>query len=332
MRRKDLDNYDMSKFSHTRVVCSDHFESIMYNCLTDRNSSLRPDAVPTIIDAPNPPKLVTPQRNPPKKRKLDEPSPTSIKSNFTRPQAVIKEAPIISSNDDVLHIMKMEVPTISTSKTPRHNCNYVKKYKAARKTILQLHGRLRRLRLKTKTNQDIISKSLSETTLTTRSGEIRPKFNQVLQRFITSQYEFAAKSIGGMRWTDADKKLAISIYYKSPSAYRFLRTVFNLPCDSVIYETLRETMSSAGLCHRTLAGMQSKCEEMLPRDRNCVLTVDGIKVQPNLQYLKSDIISGFEELNGQRTSRIATELVVVMAQGIGHHWKQVGSTNYGNLL
>lgn len=71
-------------------------------------------------------------------------------------------------------------------------------------------------------------------------------------------------------------------------------------------------------------GMKYVTESMSAHQQTCTLAIDGMKMQQNLQYLKSDKITGFEELeDGQRTPNIASEMVVVMAQGIDHHWKQV---------
>lgn len=69
MRRIDLNPKECTTFWKTCAVCSDHFEHCMYNNPFDiDNSRLLPTAIPTLIDAPNAPKLKTSTRNPPTRK------------------------------------------------------------------------------------------------------------------------------------------------------------------------------------------------------------------------------------------------------------------------
>ena len=148
-------------------------------------------------------------------------------------------------------------------------------------------------------------------------------FNPMLTRFIESQKEYHSRKKRGMRWKSEDIKFAVSIWYKSPSTYEHLGQFFGLPSLSVIYEKLKLTMATAGICPRTLEGLRYKVESMNDIQRTCAIALDGMKLQACLQYMRNDVISGFEELEGRRTPKIATELEAVMIQGIASHWKQV---------
>ncbi|ELT91908.1 hypothetical protein CAPTEDRAFT_228699 [Capitella teleta] len=64
-RRADLNVNNVKN----KQACSIHFEKAAYNNPNDIHTSrLLPKAVPTLVECPNPPKLLTPGRPPPKLR------------------------------------------------------------------------------------------------------------------------------------------------------------------------------------------------------------------------------------------------------------------------
>lgn len=268
----------------------------MYNNPNDRSfSRLLPTAYPTLVNAPNQPRSSTPLRKPPSKR-------------------VRAASPVMFNEQEEL--LNSSSSTIAMVVPQRHECIWRKRYTTTRKRLMMVQGKLSRLQRK---NQQ------AQTSTTTIDPETSSgNFGPVLSNFIRSQEKFFSRLKGGMRWSKEDIKFAISIYYKSPSTYHFLRTIFGLPAPTVIYKELRMTMAFAGICGRTLEGIKCKTEAMEVTHRCCSLVVDGMKIDQGLQYLNSDVIAGFEELgNEDRTKRIASEMVVIMIQGIGAHWKQV---------
>ena len=68
LRNANLDGQDIAQFHKTKHVCSEHFESVCYVNINDRSSSLNFNAVPTLIEVPNPPALITPKRKAPSER------------------------------------------------------------------------------------------------------------------------------------------------------------------------------------------------------------------------------------------------------------------------
>lgn len=56
------------------------------------------------------------------------------------------------------------------------------------------------------------------------------KVDKTTYGFIMSQVKNQSKKVQGRRFTLDDKILALSIYKQSPKAYRYLSTIFSLPC------------------------------------------------------------------------------------------------------
>lgn len=314
IRRKDLDKDDFTKFHKSKVVCSDHFETIMYNNTNDRSSSLRHDAYPTIISAPNPPNSVTPKRNPPKRRCLETPL-----KNIQMDNQENDIPPHYSPPSGTIEIFSNSPPVKQNNSSPKickHLC-YKKMYLRERQKNAKLYGRINRL-------QKSLSKKSNRQFDPPLFEEVKPNYNPTLSRFLKSQEEYFSRKLKGMRWTHEDMQLAIILFYKSPAAYKYLRSIFGLPGMTTLYKELSMTMSFSGLCQRTLEGLKIKFDDAPILHKTCSLVLDGMKLQPCLQYLKSNYIAGFEEKAfNQRSPKIATELVVLMLQGSTTNWRQV---------
>jgi len=88
------------------------------------------------------------------------------------------------------------------------------------------------------------------------------------------------------------------------------------------------TMTTSGICRRTLAGMKYVFEDREKISRFSTICIDGMKIQSGLFYMNNDKINGFEEVeDGRTTSNIANELIVIMAQGLAERWRQVCNRN-----
>lgn len=330
LRREDLLGRDI--FYRNYQVCSDHFEAASYSNPNDRDTSrLSCIAKPTLFNIPNPPPVITPKRQ----RPLDRSLLTSTKCQKIKQQKmsvpfheITNELPVfeissreLSDNEVTLPGICEEVSIVPPNSSPKpptdcHDCPYKAKYKNAMKKILQLHARISRMRKK--------PVQASVPRITHSQNKISGKFNPILENFISMQHQYHDKKKRGMRWTNDDKQLAMSIFYKSPSTYQYLKTIFALPCNGVLYNQIQYNMAISGLCHRTLKGMSYKVDQMTQIEKVCCLSVDGMKIRPSLQYLSNDRIVGFEEKeDGLRTSNLASEMVVLMVQGIGSPWKQV---------
>ena len=97
----------------------------------------------------------------------------------------------------------------------------------------------------------------------------------------------AAKTFVGMQlrvkrrtFTDDEKDFSISFYYKSPSAYRFLRQQgILLPSVSSIRSWIGECIFKTGIDDTVLDQLQKKYNTMSKEERKCILAFDEMVIK-----------------------------------------------------
>ncbi|QQP50954.1 Uncharacterized protein FKW44_012133, partial [Caligus rogercresseyi] len=63
------------------------------------------------------------------------------------------------------------------------------------------------------------------------------------------------------------KTFAVSVYYKSPSCYRFLSTKFKLPAVSTIQSWMSNLLVNEGFCPNLLRLLELRCRSLEEKDR-----------------------------------------------------------------
>jgi hypothetical protein len=76
----------------------------------------------------------------------------------------------------------------------------------------------------------------------------RPPLSQQLskeqQEFINAQCQAASRPKKGMRWTPSQKRSAVLLYMKSPSAYRTLSSKLRLPHKDTLLKSVRPVFAN----------------------------------------------------------------------------------------
>ena len=142
------------------------------------------------------------------------------------------------------------------------------------------------------------------------------------------------------RWSMEEKKLCFSIYYKSPSCYRFLRKTFRMPSVRTLQRLYEGTSISCGFSADFQRVLFTKVKEMPERARHCVLSIDEMAIQTGLAYdVNQDCILGFEDMGDcGRSQSVAKQALVFMLCGLFDCWKQpiacfaVKSSTPGEIL
>lgn len=125
-------------------------------------------------------------------------------------------------------------------------------------------------------------------------------------------------------WTEEEKNFALSIYYKSPSAYRFLRDRgFKIPCVTLIRKWVSIYNVTPGFSTDVIAKLTKKVASMSDDEKQCVLLFDEMSIRKALEYEpKHDLIEGFEDLGPLgRTNNVASHALLFMLRGLKYHWK-----------
>ena len=128
------------------------------------------------------------------------------------------------------------------------------------------------------------------------------------------------------QWTYDERQFALSLYYKSPKAYNFLRKErrFAFPCITLIQKWINELELEVGFSSSFLETFLFKTKSMTKHERECVLMWDEMSIKELKEYnSKIDIIEGCHDLGDLgRSQDYANHALVFMLRGLKYAWKQ----------
>lgn len=275
------------------MICSEHFEPSQFVNPTARHR-LYKTAVPTLFDVPNPPKPVTVQRLPPKKREIiSTPSPSL-------PVLVEPPSPSTASTS---------TSTFSPTKKILQN-----KVSALTKKISRRDKKVKKLKERIQSNENL--------------DDVRQVLSQRLSGlsldFIMAQLVTTQRPKHGRRWASDMKRLSLTLLHASPKAFHLLRKLFCLPSVSTLKGTMSNLDIDTGFNLHLTEAFRTKVTAMKMQERLCVLLFDEMSIKENLSYnAKKDRIDGFEDFGQHRRGRyVANQASVFMVRSITGQWKQ----------
>ena len=188
LRNASLDNISLADFKKSRrVVCSIHFEDIMFTDASKRQckaAKLLPNAIPTLVDAPNPPSIVTPAR-----RVLQRPD-FSHEIQSTSRVSPVADSPL-AFTDVGVQATKAEMTPPKYKHT--HDISIMKRQ------INSLRCKLRYANMKGVKGTGVAVATHS-------------KFSSALSLLLRSQHKHAHRKLRGSRWQGREIDVALSIY------------------------------------------------------------------------------------------------------------------------
>ncbi|KAK9728642.1 THAP domain [Popillia japonica] len=125
-------------------------------------------------------------------------------------------------------------------------------------------------------------------------------------------------------WLPDEKSTALSIFYKSPSTYKYLRSKgVVLPSPSTITKWLKNYKCRPGIGKQILKFIKLKVDTMSLKTKECVLLFDEMAIKQCLEFSKNKgIIEGLEDLGELgRKPYLAKQALVFMVRGIYSNWK-----------
>lgn len=125
-------------------------------------------------------------------------------------------------------------------------------------------------------------------------------------------------------WTITERNLALALFYKSPTAYSFLRLQkINLPAPSTIRRWIGQSQFLPGFNNYFLNHVQKKFEHKSYKEKACTISFDEMYIKEFLEYSKEyDFIEGFQDLGTYgRMNKSANCVLVFLARGIYSQWK-----------
>lgn len=125
-------------------------------------------------------------------------------------------------------------------------------------------------------------------------------------------------------WSIDEKKVSLSLYYKSPSTYKYMRkNGIVLPGESTVRHWLDSINYDTGCSMKYMEQIKLKTSNFTYDEKKCVILLDEVSIIKSIEYNKLlDKIEGFEDL-GQfgRTSKFASHALVIMIRGLYKNWK-----------
>lgn len=147
------------------------------------------------------------------------------------------------------------------------------------------------------------------------------KFPSVNSKAITTMQILHKKR---KSWNSSEKKVALSIYYKSPSTYKYMRrNGITLPGESTVRHWLNSIEYFTGFSEEYMKQIKLKTTEMTYSEKKCIILLDEISIMKCVEYNKTlDIIEGFQDMGTLgRSDKIGSHALVIMLRGLYANWK-----------
>ena len=279
---------------------------------------MKPDAVPTIFDVPNPPRLLDPQRKLPQRRLLS--TATSLDNNgLAAAERRASDDLCVDSNTDANDVNNNETTCVTCttrSVAVDHSYNVSPRKVKMKAAMARQRVIICRLRKRIKNNL----KQKMSTQLSVDLDCLPPN----LIRFLESQSRLHKRTKKGRRYSLRDKELALSLYFCSPQAYRFCAKMFALPSKRTLQMWLAKLNVQPGFSDAVFEVLEQKCKRFNTRDKLCCVVFDEMSLKSALSYDPArDVVTGFEDFgDGKVSSNFAKSALVFMVKGLCMKWKQ----------
>ena len=126
------------------------------------------------------------------------------------------------------------------------------------------------------------------------------------------------------RWSKEVKVYCLALAYKSPAAYRYLRSTFRIPSLRTLQRLFENFDLKCGFQKQLIELMKHECEKMQPKDKYCIVCFDEMALTARMSYDKqNDCVNGFANYGSYgQTKELGNHALVFMASGIFSSWKQ----------
>jgi len=276
LRRQENETGQLWKPGTRAVVCSVHFHPSDFVWQWGRKL-VKPDAEPTVFTFAPP----VSRRKSPQRRCI-----TSVKDHCChRPN--LSSSP--GNDTDVTNAASTSAASIDAvsldhsycAGTPRKLTSRVKMLlqNLQQKTSALRNMRKREMRLKGKVS-DLIKRLKNMQLLSSKAEELLETYEHIPLHLLTGKV--------GQKFTDEQKRFAITLHYYSPAAYKFIRRRFSLmPSSRTIRSWLSRYDGSPGLTQQafdTIAHENASNELDSAAYRLCALHIDEMEIKKHVDY------------------------------------------------
>ena len=285
--RRQNSNGKLWKPGPGAVICSEHFRDIDFYWQWGRKL-IKPDAAPTVFTFAPPP--------PEKKRKLPCNRLLSPLPNYEAPvdnnNLNIAAEVNVTAYDNVADVSSDDVTNTSSIETVTLDHHYC--VKSPRKLAKQVHSLVTRLNAR---NTSLRNSRRRENRLHGKVGDllkriknmqlITDKANDLLETYKDIPLKLLSGK-NGRKFTDEQRQFALTVFYYSPAAYKFIRRRFKLlPSPRTIRKWLASFDGSPGLTlqsFNTIAQKNMCSDQESSAYRLCALHVDEMEIKKQIEF------------------------------------------------
>ncbi|XP_039542240.1 THAP domain-containing protein 3-like [Pimephales promelas] len=242
LRNASLAGISSQRLNQNYRVCSAHFHPSQFKRPSDVHAGLNWNAVPTMVNAPNPPPPPldiehkrkppkTRQELPPKKRQQSHATgPFFEKHSLPDEDAVAGSSspPPSTDNKAVAGPLLPPPPPLQPDLTDLTKKLY-KQIRSLKSQICKLKAKVRNLTRQKTSKLDV-------------KHELKRLLPAKSYAFFSTQLRMCQRKANGFRWTAQDKAFFLSLLHASPKCYRLLCRVFSMPS----VRTLQKVIKSPG--------------------------------------------------------------------------------------
>lgn len=195
----------------------------------------------------------------------------------------------------------------------------------------KLRRKLKLLQGKTRRLQNKLSSSMSETSSDSQLASVNSdQFKSLCSRFLNGsfarlvkiQVELSERSKKGMRYPKEYKTLALTLYFFSPNAYKFMQSILHLPSTRCLRLMTEKWQCPPGPNELMFSSLKLKVSNVSEMQKFCVLSADEMSLKSFLFYsIFKDEIVGLHN-TGTVQLKPATSVLVFMIRSICGNWKQ----------
>ena len=281
-------------------ICSNHFEPTDYIIPPSSSTPcrLKPNALPSIF--------------PP--HEFEEPS-IALQSRLEFPS----KRPL-SSVDNTMS------PPAKAAKAASEDNERDELEKKLRNKIKSLQQQLRRSKQKVQSMGEVIETLKEKLKLDASDAEsFHSTVDNLGMKLLFNMKENLNTTPSARRYSDEIKEFALTVYYYSPRAYRYIRSIVPLPNPSLVRKWSASLQCEPGFIKEAFASLTQEVTNS-PIKKDCCLVIDAMAIRSQTVWTpQRDKYFGFvdygTEIPNPPSDKLATEALVFLLVGTRSHWK-----------
>jgi hypothetical protein len=205
--------------------------------------------------------------------------------------------------------MNKQKPT-KTKWSKRENAEMLKELRIQRAMLSKLRKKVVQVKNRKLTRNEARAQTLDY---------MKRHLTEAQYNFLESQLENSNKKPNGFRYSEESKITALTLFYKSPRVYNFMRQLFTLPSRQTLMSFLAQQKIGEGFNPYIFRALEAASKKLEDRENLVSLTVDAINLSPELNYNddRGNVIGLDKE-----SKNPATQALVIMMRGIYTSYKQ----------